>query len=131
MTVSIVSIATGMARNTVVNGRNEVTAGKKSNGRIRDKGAGRKKSVDTIPGLTEKLQKIIDPVTGGDPQSHVMWSSKSLRKLSEELKSEGYHISYRTVRILLREMDLQSQERQEDERGEEYADHNLQFEHIN
>ncbi|MHB1811497.1 MAG: ISAzo13 family transposase [Thermoplasmataceae archaeon] len=129
--IGIVSRATGMARNTVVNGRNEVIAGKKSDGRIRDKGAGRKKSVDTIPGLKEKLQEIVAPFTRGDPQSHLVWSSKSLRKLSEELKGEGYDISYRTVRILLREMDYTLKSNRKMNEGKSHADRNLQFEHIN
>ena len=108
-----------------------VIAGKKSDGRIRDKGAGRKKSVDTIPGLKEKLQEIVAPFTRGDPQSHLVWSSKSLRKLSEELKSEGYDISYRTVRILLREMDYSLKSNRKMNEGKSHADRNLQFEHIN
>ena len=129
--IGIVSNATGMARNTVVNGRNEVTSGKKLDGRIRKKGAGRKKSVDAIPGLIERLQEIVDPVTGGDPQSHLMWTSKSLRKLSEELKKEGYDISYRTVRILLREMDYSLKSNRKMNGGKSHADRNLQFDHIN
>ncbi len=129
--IGIVSRATGMARNTVVNGRNEVTAGKKSNGRIRNKGAGRKKSVDAIPGLMERLQEIVDPVTRGDPQSRLVWTSKSLRKLSEELKREGYDISYRTVRVLLREMDYSLKSNRKMNEGKSHADRDLQFEHIN
>ena len=96
--IDIVSKATGMARNTVVNGRNEVNAGRKSNGRVREKGAGRKKTADVYPGLPQRLQEIVDPFTGGDPMSPALWTSKSLRKLAVELQKEGYDISYRTVR---------------------------------
>ncbi len=129
--IGIVSLATGMARNTVAHGRDEVIAGKIPKNRIREKGAGRKRSVDNIPGLKERLQEIVDPVTRGDPQSSLLWTSKSLRKLSAELKSEGYDISYRTVRILLLEMDYSLKSNRKMDEGKSHPDRNEQFEHIN
>ena len=129
--IGIVSMATGMARNTVVNGRNEVTAGKKSNGRIRDKGAGRRKSVEIIPGLQERLQDLVDPVTRGDPMSSLLWTGKSLRRLSAELKKEGYDISYRTVRIILRDMGYILKSNRKTSEGKSDPDRDEQFKHIN
>ena len=79
--IGIVSMATGMARNTVVNGRNEVIAGKKLNGRIRARGAGRRRSVEINPGLPVRLQEIIAPFTRGDPMSSLLWKTKVPRTL--------------------------------------------------
>ncbi|EQD74932.1 Rhodopirellula transposase family protein, partial [mine drainage metagenome] len=129
--IGIVSRATGMARNTVAHGRDEVIAGKNTKNRIREKGAGRKRSADNLPGLTERLQEIVDPSTRGDPQSRLMWTGKSLRKLSGQLKNEGYDISYRTVRILLREMGYSLKSNRKTDEGKSHPDRNLQFEHIN
>ena len=129
--IDIVSKATGMARNTVVNGRNEVNAGRKSNGRVREKGAGRKKTADVYPGLPQRLQEIVDPFTGGDPMSPALWTSKSLRKLAVELQKEGYDISYRTVRVILREMGYSLKSNRKKGEGASEPDRNDQFKHIN
>lgn len=129
--IAIVSEATGMARNTVVNGRKEVIAGKKLSGRIRDRGAGRKKSVKINPGLSERLQEIVAPFTRGDPMSSLLWTSKSLRNLSKELKRDGYDISHRTVGIMLHDMGYSLKSNKKSNEGKSEPDRNEQFEHIN
>ncbi len=129
--IGIVSMATGMARSTVVKGRNEVTAGKRPDGRVRGRGAGRKRSVEINPGLIEKLQEIVAPFTRGDPQSSILWTSKSLRNLSRELKKYGYNISYRTVRFMLRDMGYSLKSNRKSNEGKSEPDRNEQFEHIN
>ena len=125
--IGIVSMATGMARNTVVNGRNEVIAGKKLKGRIRDKGAGRKRTVEINPGLKEKLQEIVAPFTRGDPMSSLLWTSKSLRNLSNVLKKDGYDISHRTVRIMLQDMGYSMKSNKKSNEGKSEPDRDEQF----
>lgn len=129
--IGIVSMATGMARNTVVKGRNGVTAGKKLDGRIREKGAGRKRSVDVNPGLQKRLEEIVAPFTRGDPMSSLLWTSKSLRNLSSELKRGGYDVSYRTVRIMLLDMGYSLKSNKKSNEGKSEPDRNEQFEYIN
>ena len=128
--IGIVSKATGMARNTVVNGRDEVIAGEKLNGRIRAKGAGRKRSVDINPGLLKRLQEIVVPFTRGDPMSSLLWTSKSLRNLSKELKTNGYDISHRTVRIMLHDMGYSLKSNKKSNEGKSDPDRDEQFRHI-
>ena len=128
--IGIVSKATGMARNTVVNGRDEVIAGKKLNGRIRARGAGRKRSVDINPGLLKRLQEIVVPFTRGDPMSSLLWTSKSLRNLSRELKRDGYDISHRTVRIMLHDMGYSLKSNKKSNEGKSDPDRDEQFRHI-
>ena len=120
-------MATGMSRNTVANGRKEVTAGKKLSGR----GAGRRKSADNLPGLKERLQEIVAPFTRGDPMSSLLWTSKSLRNLSKELKRDGYGISHRTVGIMLRNMGYSLKSNRKKDEGKSEPDRNEQFGHIN
>ena len=129
--IGIVSSATGLARDTVVHGRNDVIAQKNTGKRIREKGAGRKKSVDTIPGLQKALQDLVNPATGGGPMSSFLWTSKSLRKLSNELKKEGYDVSYRIVRILLHDMGYNLKGNKKVDEGSSHPDRDQQFEHIN
>ena len=126
----IVSKATGTARNTVVNGRDVVIAGEKQKGRIRGKGVGRKRSVDINPGLLKRLQEIVVPFTRGDPMSSLLWTSKSLRNLSRELKRNGYDLSHRTVRIMLHYMGYSVKNNKKSNEGKGEPDRDEQFRHI-
>ena len=65
----MVSSATGLARQTIRNGRRELAAGVPSPGRIRRPGAGRPGIEQIQPGLTEALVILIEPATRGDPMS--------------------------------------------------------------
>jgi hypothetical protein len=74
--ISAVAEATGMSRDTVRRGACEL--GRKPDagpGRIRRAGAGRKREVDLDPELRPALLRLVDPVTRGDPQSSLRWTS--------------------------------------------------------
>ena len=60
---ALVSAATGLARETIRNGRRELAEGLESTGRIRRPGAGRPGIETTQPGITEALEELVDPVT--------------------------------------------------------------------
>jgi Rhodopirellula transposase DDE domain len=45
------------------------------------------------PELLTTLETLVDPVTRGDPESPLRWTSKSTRKLAEELATRGYQLS--------------------------------------
>lgn len=66
---SLVSSATGLARQTIRNGRREIERGTELSGRIRRPGAGRPSLQETQPGLRRALEKLVDPLTRGDPTS--------------------------------------------------------------
>lgn len=65
---AIVSSATGLARQTIRNGRQELAEGVTTD-RIRQPGAGRPGIEDTQPGITEALDLLVEPLTRGDPMS--------------------------------------------------------------
>jgi len=92
--IEIVSLATGLSRSTIIKGMKEITNKRELKDRIRDHGGGRKKEVDRNPGIREELIKLIESSTRGDPQSSLLWESKSLRKLSAELREKGYSASH-------------------------------------
>ena len=135
--VSVVARATGVSRRAITEGMKELSQPKGSHerpaaqSRIRRKGAGRKKAVEKNPGLREDLDRLVDPVTRGDPESPLRWTCKSVRVLAEELQREGHAVSYQTVAELLHEMDYSLQANQKKLEGSQHADRNRQFEYIN
>ena len=129
--IEIVSRATGLSRSTIIKGMKEITDKRELKDRIRDLGGGRKKEVDKDPGIREELIRLIEPSTRGDPQSPLLWESKSLRKLSSELKEKGYDVSHVLVEKLLHDMKYNLKSNRKMNEGKSHADRNLQFEHIN
>jgi hypothetical protein len=60
--------------------------------RIRKSGGGRKLHKESQVGLMEALEALVSPHTRGDPMKVLLWSSKSLRNITDELKTKGYVI---------------------------------------
>ena len=69
--------------------------GEPGEGRIRRKGGGRKSTVSKDPSLREDLERLVEPVTRGDPESPLRWTCKSVRKLAKELQAQGHQVSHR------------------------------------
>jgi transposase len=105
--------------------------GKPREQRIRRPGAGRKPLTEKDPKLREHLESLLDPVTRGDPESPVRWTSNSTEKLAAELKAMGHSVSPRTVSSLLHDLDYSLQANRKTTEGNQHADRNAQFEHIN
>ena len=74
---ALVSSATGLARQTIHNGRKELEQGVEMDGRIRRPGAGRPGIEESQPGVTVALEKLVEPLTRGDPMSALRWTCKS------------------------------------------------------
>ena len=88
---SVVSRATGVSRRAIVEGAKELREPPaKSMGRVRRAGGGRKKAVDKDSTLKSDLEKLVDPLTRGDPESPLRWTCKSVRKLAAELQRLGH-----------------------------------------
>jgi hypothetical protein len=129
--ISIVSRATGLERHRIARGIKELENKEKLDPkRIRNSGAGRKKIVDTNPKIKENLESLIEPYSRGDPESSLRWTTKSLRKLSSELKEMNYNVSHEYVAYLLRSMKYSLQGNRKTREGADNPDRNAQFEHI-
>ena len=128
---SVVSEATGLARQTIRNGRAEIEAGVESSGRIRRPGAGRPRLQDTQPGLDEALERLVDPLTRGDPTSPLRWTCKSRAKLVAALSKEGWIVSSTSVGRMLNKLGYRLQSVRKRNEGASHPDRNAQFEHIN
>ena len=104
--ISIVSRSTGISRRAITQGCKELKLPMTEDEiiRIRKKGAGRKKLSSIHPKLKQSLEGLISPVTRGDPESPLKWTSKSVRHLSEALRKLHYDVSHQTISALLIEM---------------------------
>jgi hypothetical protein len=83
------------------------------------------------PELVAALEAHIDPVTRGDPESPLRWTSKSTRKLAETLTNEGHKIRPQKTGQLLRELGYSMQATRKVLEGKQHPDRNDQFEFIN
>jgi hypothetical protein len=128
--------ATGVSRGSILAGIKELESGIISGAptvdgrRMRRAGAGRKKLVDSFPGIRESLERMVDPVTRGDPESPLRWTCKSLTQLATALNAEGYAISHVSVGKLLKELGYRLQGNRKSLEGSAHPDRNAQFEYI-
>lgn len=131
--IATVSRATGLARNTITSGIQELELGKDSAPReqVRRAGGGRKKVTEADPKLLQALEALVDPVTRGDPESPLRWTCKSTSKLAQELTRCQHPVSPRTVASLLKASGYSLQANRKTTEGKQHPDRNAQFEHIN
>ena len=130
--IAVVARATGLARNTVARGLGELAEKKSlSIDRVRRPGAGRKRATLLVPGLAVALEELVEPVTRGDPESPLRWTSKSTRHLAGELNGQGFEVSHTLVAGLLHELEYSLQANRKTLEGASHPDRNAQFEYIN
>jgi hypothetical protein len=131
--VSEVARATKLSRTTIHAGMAELesTTAVLEGNRIRRRGGGRKKLTDKDPGLLGALNKLVDPVTRGDPESPLRWTSKSTTKLAQELRTRGHPISQRTVCDLLTVEGYSLQSVRKTREGAQHPDRDAQFQFLN
>src|SRR5256885_5257126 len=99
--------------------------------RIRRPGAGRKKLTEIDATLVDDLESLIAPETRGDPESLLRWTTKSVRKLAEQLCEMGHEIGRQKVSELLHELGYSLQGLQKTREGTSHPDRDAQFRHIN
>jgi len=128
---ALVSAATGLARQTIANGRRELADGVVATTRIRRAGAGRPGIAATQPGLAAALEALVEPLTRGDPTSPLRWTCKSRARLTAALVAGGWHVSSTTVGRLLHLLGYSLQALQKRREGTSHPDRNAQFEYIN
>jgi hypothetical protein len=135
--ITDVSKATGVTRPTITRGIEELSVGAKKDdgltvgdGRIRNPGGGRKLITTTDPAIVADLTALLEPITRGDPESPLLWTSKSLRNLADELKRKGHKTSHVTVGTLLKNMGFSLQADYKNLEPGQHPDRNGQFEYI-
>jgi hypothetical protein len=131
---SVVARATGVSRRAIRIGARELkqaSRGVQPGRRIRRPGGGRKKTVLQDPTLGRDLERLIEPVTRGDPETPLRWTCKSVRRLSGELERMGHRASHRMVAEMLHQLGYSLQANAKTIEGAGHPDRNAQFEHIN
>src|SRR6202030_399304 len=90
--ISIVSRATGVSRRAIARGIVELgNPPMPAGGAIRKPGGGRKSTVEQDATLVRDLERLIEPLSRGDPESPLRWTCKSVRKLAQELGRRCQH----------------------------------------
>jgi transposase len=99
--------------------------------RSRRSGGGRKKEVEKNTNLAQAIESIVSPHTMGDPMKPLQWTSKSLRKIAEQVKGMGFDVSHRLVGEFLKNLGYSLQSNRKTDEGGTHVDRDAQFEYIN
>jgi hypothetical protein len=98
--------------------------------RVRRPGGGRKLVEQVDPKLLVALESLIEPTTRGDPESPLRWTTKSLRRLSDELRAKGHRVGRTVVGELLHFLGYSLQANSKRIEGKQHPDRDAQFRHI-
>ena len=128
--IEIVSRATGLSRPTIRNGIIELEGHLYPKDRIRSTGGGRKDLTVKQPDMILKLKDLVDPSIAGNPQSSVLWISRSLRHLETEMKACGYTVSYKKIGNILHDEGFSLKGNRKTREGKNNPGRNEQFQHI-
>jgi hypothetical protein len=129
--VTAVARMTGIARSTIGRGLAELRGAEtRALERIRRPGGGRKPLSETDASLLDDLRSLVEPDARGDPQSPLLWTCKSLRKLSASLRAMGHTIGRTLVGELLHRLDYRLQANRKTREGTNHPDRDAQFRYI-
>ena len=122
-----------VTRRTIAKGETEsfVKEGDTLKSRIRKEGGGRKKAIEHQPEMLQAIGDIVSPHTMGDPMNPLIWTSKSIRKITAELLVLGFKVCHEVVRQCLIELGYSLQANKKTKEGGDSPDRDAQFEHIN
>ena len=122
-----------MSENTVRKGLAELDDPEPLAGeRVRAPGAGRKPAVETDPTLLGDLRALVEDDVRGDPERVLLWTSKSLRTLADELAARGHKAGKDLVgRLLTTKLGFSLQGARKTLEGRQHPDRDAQFAHVN
>ncbi|MEP7289102.1 MAG: ISAzo13 family transposase [Chloroflexota bacterium] len=103
----LVHEATGLSRATISKGERELTSPDSERvemGRIRKAGGGGKSKLMLDKNLKQDLADILEASTRGDPETPLLWRSKSTRKIAQVLNQDGPRVSHSLVATILDDM---------------------------
>jgi len=128
---SLVAREASVSVNTVKRGLAELEEGAsyQPGERVRKKGGGKKKLVETDATLLADLEQELEPK--GDPMSFVQWTSKSLAHLVEALRAKGHRIKKSALAEILHALGFSLHVNKKSIEGTSHPDRDAQFHHIN
>src|SRR5712691_870962 len=128
--IAAVSVATGIAASTIGRGLRELSEPRELD-RVRRAGGGRKTNVAKDATLLSDLGALVEPTSRGDPQSPLLWTCKSVRRLAQELQGQGHQVGRTLVGELLDGMGYSLQGNRKTREGDSHPDRDAQFQHLN
>jgi hypothetical protein len=129
--VTLLSKLTGITRKTIRRGLDDIKSGDTSE-RVRNPGGGRQKLIAKNPDLLKAIKDLLDPVTRGDPESSLRWTSKSLRKIEQSLRLAKHKVTHQTISNILHELHYSLQANRKTSEGKkDHPDRDDQFHYIN
>ena len=128
--------ATGLSRMTVRAGVRELRQQEAqpeqalAPDRVRRPGGGQRPLTERDPTLLRDLERLVDPVTRGDPRCPLRWTCKSTAKLAAALQAQGHQVGARKVAQLLHALDYHLQAPRKTREGKQHPDRDAQSEYI-
>jgi transposase len=104
--ITEVSNYTGVSRQTITKGMkelNEDTDTFTGTNRSRRPGGGRKNIREHYPEIVQTITGLIEGHTKGNPESSLLWTSKSIRNIKAALEIQGIKISHTRIGGILKE----------------------------
>nr|WP_128382278.1 ISAzo13 family transposase [Streptomyces cavernae] len=129
--IAAVARAAGVSKGCVRRGLAELEEERAPEGRVRRPGAGRPALAEKDPGLVPALLALVEDSTQGDPIGPLTWTTKSLRRLSDELAAQGRKVGRDTVASLLKAAGFSLRGNARVLAGSHHPDRDAQFQHIN
>jgi hypothetical protein len=129
--IAAVARAAGVSKGCVRRGLAELDAGEEPDGRVRRPGAGRPALAVKDPTLMPALLALVEDSTQGDPMKPLTWTTKSLRRLADELAAQGRKVGRDTVAALLKTAGFSLRGNARVLAGSHHPDRDAQFRHLN
>jgi hypothetical protein len=130
--VSLMARISRLARSTIYHGLSDIRDNVSAPpGRVRREGGGRKKKSSEDRTLVVDLKNLVEPATRGDPMQPLLWTTRSLRNLVNELAKKGHAVCPTVVGDLLRGMGYSLQANRKTREGDKHIDRDAQFHYIN
>ena len=128
--IRLVARESNSSTTTILKGKKEIEEGLiyTPGSRIRAKGGGPKRIIDTDKTLKEDLEKMIEPK--GDPMSLVQWTTKSLTHLVAALEDKKHIIKRTALRDLLISLKFSLKANKKNIEGISHPDRDEQFLYI-
>ncbi len=130
--IEAVHRVTGLAHKTIRAGVADLDDEQlQSSDRVRRPGGGRTAEVVKDPELLDDLRALVEDATRGDPESPLLWVSRSVRNLADALVERGHRANRTMVGDLLRGMGFSLQSNVKTKEGSAHPDRDAQFAYLN
>jgi hypothetical protein len=129
--IAAVAVAAGVSKGCVRRGMVELEDDEEPSNRVRRPGGGRKRATEKDPELLSVLLELVKDGTRGDPIGPLMWTTKSLRHLADELAARGHRVGRDVVAALLKGAGFSLRGNAKVLEGTHHPDRDAQFTHIN